>query len=386
MVRTMTASRLIAFGIIALLSIRCGGDSLPEPKQSSDGHVAATAPAVAPFKQVAEPIGTIHALAFSVDGRQLFSGVGPFMPGVQVYPIRAWDVYSMAEVSQFKGHKDSVACLDVTPHSPVLASVSHDNTVRVWDLAQNREMTRLRLFTMYDTACVTCLQFSPTGNTLVLGGGDGDGRSLTVWDWKKAQVVQRYPVEGQIGCLSVTKDGQHVVVGGWHGSPASRQPLLALLDLNTGQALRHFESNPGGISAVALSSSNELLLAGSGRRGVVDCYDLRDGRRLQSLEGHQKSVAGISFLGSEDEAITAGSDGRIMCWDVKNGRERWSLETGKRISAMAVSPLKDLVAVGAINGWIALWKLSDLDEKLARRQPATRAVEVESTGSKPMQK
>lgn len=360
-------------GTTALLPISCRGDSPPETNDRTRNSVAPP-PEVTPFREVSGPFGTMNALAFSGDGRNLLAGPGVFMPGVQIFAIREWNVESMTEVAKLEGHERGVAFLALASDSRHLASAGHDNTVRIWDLVEHREVACLRVPTIYDTTCITCLKFSSTGSTLILGGGENDEMSISIWDWKQDRIVKRIPCGGWSQCLSVTGGGNHVIVGGWHGSAASPQPFLALLDLSTGDVIRNFKSKASALSAVALAPDGQIMLA-SGTGGLLDCYDLRIGQPLRSLVGHKKVVAGISFLGSENDAITAGNDGRIIRWDVKNGTARWSLETGHRIRSMAVSPAGDLVAVGARDGWIAIWKISDLDEKLAKPVPSSSAPE-----------
>jgi WD40 repeat protein len=206
-----TATVVFSFwGVAALLWVGCSGkpDSSHETYHTTESDVR---PEVAPFREVKGPFGTTTALAFSSDGHHLLSGVGPFMPGVQVYPIRKWNVRDMTEPIKFEGHQQSVTHLAVASGLPLLASASYDKTVRVWDLVEHREVARLRVPVTGEHERITCLAFNPVDDTLVLCGGDSD-RSIIIWDWKQNRVLKSFTSDGWIARLSVEQDGSKVVV------------------------------------------------------------------------------------------------------------------------------------------------------------------------------
>jgi len=320
---------------------------------------------IAPLKEVSGPFGTINALAFSEDGRYLLSGPGVFMPGVQVFPIRKWDSESMTEVAKLEGHKRGIICLDVLHSSGLLASASFDDTLRVWDVAENREIGFIHISPANESASIACLKFSPTGDALISGGGEVDGKNLSIWDWKEKKLLKRILCEGRPNCLALANKGNRIVVGGEQGARPNIRPFLALVDLDTGEAIRNFASSGRDITSVAVSPDGQMLIAGDSR-GLLEFYRLQDGGLLRIKKGHKKRVEDICFLSTHGDAITAGRDGRIVRWNTLSGTEQWSLETARSIWSMAVSPARDLVAVGGENGRIAIWKLSDMDEKLTQ--------------------
>jgi RNA polymerase sigma factor (sigma-70 family) len=71
---------------------------------------------------------SVHALAFSPDGRRLAWGEGPA-------EVCVWDVAAERMVCRLRGHQGWVGALAFSPDGRTLASGSGDSTVLLWDLA-----------------------------------------------------------------------------------------------------------------------------------------------------------------------------------------------------------------------------------------------------------
>ena len=95
------------------------------------------------------------------------------------------DVETGSLIGIWKGHPGAVWSLAVSPDGTVLASGGSghrtgwaggdDLTISLWEVPTGRELARWQAH----EGGVTALTFSPDGETLFSGGGDG---SLKVWD------------------------------------------------------------------------------------------------------------------------------------------------------------------------------------------------------------
>jgi dipeptidyl aminopeptidase/acylaminoacyl peptidase len=72
--------------------------------------------------------GWVYALAFSPDGKTLFSGS-------EDRTVRLWEIATGKERSRLEGHRGAVYTLAVSPNGTRLASGSEDCTILVWDLS-----------------------------------------------------------------------------------------------------------------------------------------------------------------------------------------------------------------------------------------------------------
>lgn len=106
-------------------------------------------------------------------------------------------------------------------------------------------------------------------------------------------------------------------------NPTSESPLLKLTPADGRFALE------GGITALAVNSSNSLAVVG-GAEGDVRVVSLLKGDVVGSLIGHTQgesieAVAWMTYAGAE-VAVTGGTDGKICLWDLGTMRLRITME------------------------------------------------------------
>ncbi|HKB37214.1 MAG TPA: tetratricopeptide repeat protein, partial [Gemmataceae bacterium] len=118
--------------------------------------------------------GVVGTVAFGPDGARLASA----SEGV----VKVWDLADGRELLTLKGHTGWATELAFSPDGRRLASTSSDGTVRVWDLADGRELHTLK----GHTGVVYGLAFSPDGRRLASGGMDG---AVKLWDLDGGQEI-----------------------------------------------------------------------------------------------------------------------------------------------------------------------------------------------------
>lgn len=74
--------------------------------------------------------GWVYALAFSPDGKTLFSGGAD-------RAVHQWDAATGKEILQLQGHRGAVVSLALSPDGSRLASGSTDGTILIWDLVSS---------------------------------------------------------------------------------------------------------------------------------------------------------------------------------------------------------------------------------------------------------
>jgi len=104
-----------------------------------------------------------------------------------------------------RGHQAEVWCVAFSPDNKSVATGSWDATIKLWDLATQKEKAKLegQLLAYFSIA------FSPDGRRLAGGGGDG---SIRLWDTKTALEVGMLKAHNQnVHKLAFADDGNTLV-------------------------------------------------------------------------------------------------------------------------------------------------------------------------------
>ena len=104
---------------------------------------------------------TCENVAFSADGKRL---AGCWGDNVAIFDTQSHDLLHI-----LKGHQNTVDCAAFSPDGRLLATASHDRTVRIWDVATGKVLHKIAAHRNR----IRTLAFSPDGRTIVSGDYQG---------------------------------------------------------------------------------------------------------------------------------------------------------------------------------------------------------------------
>lgn len=269
----------------------------------------------------------------------------------------------------------------------LLASVSIDGTVRVWDGETGDYLRTLR----HDGGGLDSVAWSPDSRTVAAGTSDGaivlwsahDGRLLRTIDAheREATVYVAYRSEQQI--VSAATDGTfrcwEVATGQRVGETVDVEDeiisVAASPDGNTAafatrtavftyvldaEELRTF---PGVSRIHCVRWSPDGTVVATGENDAVRVWDVHSGLVLRTLTGHTDWIRHLAFRPGDDELATVSDDQTVRLWTVARDQAESILvgHTGW-IRSVDFAPTGRSLASGGDDSTVRLW-----DEREARK-------------------
>ncbi len=172
----------------------------------------------------------VLSVDFSRNGRQVASGS-------EDNSVRLWDVSTGMLVETFVGHEKRVWSISVHPNGRHIASGSWDGTVRLWKIASATETddekgdSNLPLAT-YDRP-VLSVAFSPDGHLLAIGLANSENdNSVKLWDVATQRELWSFDTKSKHdvafspdGRLFAATGGDNAVIHVWRADPTNPLPL-----------------------------------------------------------------------------------------------------------------------------------------------------------------
>jgi WD40 repeat protein len=297
----------------------------------------------------------ITAVAFSPDGKLALSGSWD-------NTLKLWDVSNGREIRTFKGHAWTVNAVAFSPDGKLALSGSEDKTLKLWQVSTGRE---IRTFKGHSLS-VIAVAFSPDGK-LALSGSEGN--TFKLWDVSNGREIRTFKEHGCIvNAVAFSPDGKLALSGFdktlklWKigDSRDDKSSFLHKLGLFCSRLFgqQTFDGHSSWVKAVAFSSDGKFALSGSDD-GALKLWEVSSGREIWTLNGHASSVEAVAFSPDGKLALSGSYDKTLKLWDVSSGREIRTLKGHSHIvTAIAFSPDGKFALSGSYDQTIKLWNVS----------------------------
>ncbi len=305
----------------------------PHPQSSADAKIPGGA---APIPDGASPpaLSVIHESVAS-----LFLELGPQEGRFSVPPASPAEDKEMPhrQLCVFKGHTDWVTSVAFVSNHRI-ASASRDGTIRIWDIATQRELALCR----GHSGGVDSLAVSSDGRHLLSGGVDG---TVRLWNPDTGEEVRQ--LEGALGpvySVAFLPGGRHALAGDTeyvrdaNGQILRRnkKPIMCvrLWEIASGKELRRYEGNSGVITSIAVSWDGKHIVSGNTAGGLVRwSIDSPHGNADWT---HRHLVLASAFT-LDGKLCTCALDGEIRVESPFKGGVKTSPKNKREVFAMAFS-------------------------------------------------
>jgi WD40 repeat protein/cytochrome c5 len=210
-------------------------------------------------------------------------------------------------------HVSLVESLAFSPDGKTLASGSFQE-LTLWDFEKGEPKSRVGGF----ADKVTAVAYSADGKYLATGGGapteDGEVRIFTADGQPFAEVKSGH--SDTVFGLAFSPDGKLLATCGadkfvkvWELPGEAGKPA---------KFVKGFEGHTHHVMGVGWTPDGKKI-ASCGADNFVKVWDYEKGEKLRDMQGHQKQVTNLFFVGKTPQFLTASGDATVRMWNADNG-------------------------------------------------------------------
>ena len=288
----------------------------------------------------------VNSVAFSGDGKLLASGSDD-------NTIKLWNVANQQEIRTLKGHSTWVWAVAFSPDGKTLASGSADKTIKLWNLETGEEIGTLK----GHSDGVSSITFSPDGKTLASGSLD---KTIKLWNLETGQEIGTFKGHSNaVASVAFSHDGATLASGSW-------DKTIKLWNLGTAKEIRTFKGHSDMVLSVAFSPDGVTLASGS-KDKTIKLWNLVTGEATYTLNQHSDKVNSVAYMssGGNDKTpngvvlVSGSNDNTIKLWNPATGQEIRTLQKDSGyIYSVAISPHGEAIASGgSADNIIKIWRM-----------------------------
>ena len=295
----------------------------------------------------------VRGLAFTPDGTVLAAAGG----NTEDYAIRLWDVVNAQSLGELDGHNGIVWDVAFSPDGQILASVSSDQTAKIWDW-RNKTLIKSLDF----PSQVVSVSFSPDGQSLAVGGVDEVQNQIhhaSIWTYSVAswKPLLKLPEYLNVTAMAYSQDGRWLVGGGtsrnvkvWRASDGA-----SVFTLNHAHQVSKAAVSPD--SSTLATATCQTTVNDVCTEGGVWVWNLLTGRLTQKLADFPDVVESVAFSTDGSSLIAASRDGTLRFYDTSSYQSQFGFTSPGGLGAMTVSPDGGFLATGGNDGGVSIWKI-----------------------------
>jgi WD40 repeat protein len=336
-----------------------------------------------------EVIGTLQGaadlfrdLVFSADGNTLAA----LNDGGA---LTIWDVPNLRKRVTLAGPENQFMSVSLSPDGKVVATLEQaaiedspesrakPAELKLWSAETGELQSRL----LGQQPLPRSLAFSPDGRTLASAAKSsakpeqGITGAVCLWDVPSRTLKTTYDLfADSLFHLTFSSDGKMLIAVGTVPSQGVMRTMTALklVELSTGTVGKEIRFPLIGIGSISASPDGAMLAVGD-QNYSVRLFDLKAGKQLATLVGHNSSVHSVSFAGDSNVLASCTGVGELQFWDVspaERGQSRTRLSLPRhsqpgRLQQISYSRNGHRFATGGgLGTHVLLWDVATWDNAI----------------------
>jgi WD40 repeat protein len=273
--------------------------------------------------------------------RQELQAMAPPPTALVAKPVEIFQEWELTDT--LLGHEESVYSISFSPDGKLLASASHDQTIKLWHLATRKEFRSLTgHLWVYDVA------FSHDGQLLASANGDHTVKLWEVHSCSELKTLEAHT--GNVAAVVFVPNTQMVISGSWDYT-------IKIWNTKTGNRIRTLNGHTSLVNCLAISPNGHALASGSHDQSIK-LWSLKTGQEMLVLNGHESSVNTVAFSPNSEMLASASDDRTIKMWNLKTGQIVHSFDGFlSAINSVCFSPDGKYLASAGDDKSIKIWSM-----------------------------
>jgi len=254
--------------------------------------------------------------------------------------VRVWDVEDSIEFAVIRGHQDLIERVSFSPEGDRLLTASHDGTARLWDI------DGVLTTTLRHQSAPTFAAFSPDGTRVITVDSVAH-----IWD--VASGTEIYTLDSNGGpprYAAFSPDSHFVATASWGGG-------IVIWSMENGQEAIRLADDGTAVVHVEFSSRGDLL-ASTSIDGTARLWNTSTGTEVAVLTA-KGSLRRTLFSPDGELVMTALADNTARLWRTDGTELRVLAGHERRVTSAAFSPSGNLVVTGSLDGTARVWSLEN---------------------------
>lgn len=250
--------------------------------------------------------------------------------------VKIWNVLTKELIHTFTGHSSYVLDVCFSPDDTVIASCGIDKTIKIWSVSN-----KVLLDTIPGNDGIKSICFSPDGKIIMFNNKGSIGR----WNVQTGKVMSSLLGHtNNISCISVSPDNTMFALGSDNGIEihhdekihgigipkahsicfshdstkiVSGHPdhTVKIIDVKKGEILRTLYGHTASVSSVCFSPDSKQVISGSDDKNII-IWDTETGEPINVLDGHTEYVRSVSCSRDGKRIVSGSADKSIIIWNI----------------------------------------------------------------------
>jgi len=218
-----------------------------------------------------------------------------------------------AQLRALDSHSEYISALAFSPDSRLLASASHDKTIKIWDVASGQMKTLSG-----NPNAILQIAWSPDGKRIYSIASVE--KAIRIWDVAGGTLIRKIDTPLYWSSMALSPDGKIIATGGEE---------IDLWDVETGALIRKMQGGRGERGSVS------VYVAPSADKWIATA-----GRPLQLWDGTTGQLANTLLADADYRIVAQGPDSKGRWLHASNDKNRlklWDAASGKDVASFTLA-------------------------------------------------